>query len=127
MLTRSEKQIMELLWSIDEPLTCLEIIDRCEDKRWKDSYIHIMIRSLLEKGMIKVSGVELVCKNYARKFGPALTKDEYIVKTLMNEKVWTNDKMPPLFAAFVKNEASVEVLDQFDQMIQQRKQELSKG
>lgn len=126
MLTRSEKQIMELLWSIDEPLTCLEIIDRCEDKRWKDSYIHIMIRSLLEKGMIKVNGVELVCKNYARKFGPALTKDEYIVKTLMNEKVWTNDKMPPLFAAFVKNEASVEVLDQFDQMIKERKQELSK-
>ena len=124
MLTRSEKQIMELLWSIDEPLTCLEIIDRCENKRWKDSYIHIMIRSLLEKGMIKVSGVELVCKNYARKFGPALTKDEYIVKTLMNEKVWTNDKMPPLFAAFVKKEADVKVLDEFSTIIEERRQEL---
>ena len=62
MLTRSEKQIMELLWSIDEPLTCLEIIDRCEDKRWKDSYIHIMIRSLLDKGMIR----SVVLSLYAR-------------------------------------------------------------
>ena len=125
MLTKSEKQIMELLWGVDEPLTCLEIIERCDNKTWKDSYVHIMIRSLLDKGMIKVGGVELVCKNYARKFGPAMTKDEYIVKTLMNENVWTSDKMPPLFAAFVNNEADIEVLDQFSAIIDARKQELS--
>lgn len=124
LLTKSEKQIMELLWGIDEPLTCLEIIDRCENKTWKDSYVHIMIRSLLDKGMIQVDGVELVCKNYARKFGPALTKDEYIVMTLMNEKVWTRDKMPPLFAAFVKKEADVKVLDEFSTIIEERRQEL---
>ena len=118
---------MELLWGIDEPLTCLEIIDRCENKTWKDSYVHIMIRSLLDKGMIQVDGVELVCKNYARKFGPALTKDEYIVMTLMNEKVWTNDKMPPLFAAFVKREADVKVLDEFSAIIEERRQELVSG
>ncbi len=127
MLTKSEKQIMELLWNVDEPMTCFEIIERCEGKTWKDSYIHIMIRSLLEKGMIKVDGVELVCKNYARKFAPAMTKDEYIVKTLVNEKVWTNDKMPPLFSAFVNNEADLAVLDQFDAIIQARKQELIEG
>ena len=127
MLTKSEKEIMELLWGVGEPLTCIEIIERSENKRWKDSYIHIMIRSLLSKGMIKVDGVELVCKNYARKFGPAMSKDEYIVKTLMNEQVWTNDKMPQLFEAFIKNEANLEVLDQFDKMIAERRQELSQG
>lgn len=127
MLTKSEKQIMELLWSVDESLTCAEIIEKSEDKKWKDSYIHIMIRSLLEKGMIKVGGVELVCKNYARKFSPAMTKDEYIVKTLMNEHVWTNDKMPPLFSAFVNNEADLEVLEQFDAIIKARRQELLEG
>ncbi len=125
MLTKSEKQIMELLWSCGRPLTCVEIIENSDDKTWKDSYVHIMIRSLLKKEMIKVDGVELVCKNYARRFGPAMTKDEYIVKTLMNENVWTNDKMPPLFAAFVKNEANVEVLDEFEEIIKARKCELS--
>ena len=124
MLTKSEKQIMELLWSSEQPLTCHEIIENCDGKTWKDSYIHIMIRSLIEKDMIKVDGVELACKNYARKFAPAMSKDEYIVKTLMNEKVWTNDKMPPLFSAFVNNEADLAVLEQFDAIIQARKQEL---
>lgn len=127
MLTKSEKQIMELLWASDKPLTCHEIVENSEGKTWKDSYIHIMIRSLIEKGMLKVDGVELVCKNYARKFAPAMSKDEYIVKTLMNEKVWTNDKMPPLFSAFVNNEADMAVLDQFDAIIQARKQELLEG
>lgn len=125
MLTKSEKQIMELLWNSDQSLTCVEIVEKSEDKTWKDSYIHIMIRSLLQKEMIKVDGVELVCKNYARKFAPAMTKDEYIVKTLMNEHVWTNDKMPPLFAAFVKNEASYAVLDEFCKIIEERKHQLS--
>ncbi len=125
MLTKSEKQIMELLWNCGEPLTCVEIIEKSDDKTWKDSYVHIMIRSLLKKEMIKVDGVELVCKNYARRFGPAMTKDEYIVKTLMSENVWTNDKMPPLFAAFVKNEANLEVLDEFDEIINARRRELS--
>ena len=125
MLTKSEKQIMELLWSIDEPLTCLEIIDRCEEKTWKDSYVHIMIRSLLDKGMIQVDGVELICKNYARKFGPAMSKDEYIVMTLMNEKVWTKDKMPALFETFVKKEADLAVLDKFATIIEKRKAELA--
>lgn len=116
---------MELLWNSEEPLTCVEIVEKSEDKTWKDSYIHIMIRSLLQKEMIKVDGVELVCKNYARKFAPAMTKDEYVVKTLMNDNIWSNDKMPPLFAAFVKNEATTEVLDEFCKLIEDRKHELA--
>lgn len=125
MLTKSEKQIMELLWNSEEPLTCVEIVEKSEDKTWKDSYIHIMIRSLLQKEMITVVGVELVCKNYARKFAPAMTKDEYVVKTLMNDNIWSNDKMPPLFAAFVKNEASRAVLDEFCELINERKQQMA--
>lgn len=116
---------MELLWNSEEPLTCVEIVEKSEDKTWKDSYIHIMIRSLLQKEMITVVGVELVCKNYARKFAPAMTKDEYVVKTLMNDNIWSNDKMPPLFAAFVKNEASRAVLDEFCELINERKQQMA--
>ena len=45
--------------------------------------------------------------------------------TLMNEKVWTKDKMPALFAAFVKKEADLAVLDKFAAIIEERKAELA--
>ncbi len=123
-LTKSEKQLMEVLWNADAPLTSAEIVNRSEDKTWKDSYIHIMLRSLLKKELIKVDGVELVCKNYARKFAPTMTKDEYIIKTLIGEEVWSRDQVPPLVVSFVKNEADLEMLERISEIISERKREI---
>ena len=36
-LTRSEREIMELLWHVDKPLTASEIIEQSTDRSWKDS------------------------------------------------------------------------------------------
>lgn len=124
MLTKSEKQLMELLWTVGEPLTYVNIIERGVDKSWKDSYIHIMIRSLLKKGVIKVAGVQLVCKNYARKFAPAMTKEEYIAKTLVLDNVWTRERIPDVFAAFVNETNDAAVLDEFVEIINARKAQL---
>ena len=52
-LTKSEHEIMNLLWHVDRPLTASEIIEQSTDKTWKDSYIHLLINSLLDKGMIR--------------------------------------------------------------------------
>lgn len=125
MLTKSEKQLMELLWNVGEPLTYVNILEKSEDKSWKDSYIHIMIRSLLKKGVIKVAGVELVCKNYARKFAPAMTKEEYIAKTLVLDNVWTLENIPEVFKAFVNEVNDIAVLDRFSDIINLRKAQLA--
>ena len=37
MLTKSELEIMELLWQEDEPLTSSQIIDMSVDRSWKKS------------------------------------------------------------------------------------------
>ena len=55
-LTDSEKQVLDLLWDSNEPLTSTEIVKLCAGRTWKPSYIHIMINSLLKKEMIKVAG-----------------------------------------------------------------------
>ena len=125
MLTKSEKQLMELLWTVGEPLTYVNIIERGVDKSWKDSYIHIMIRSLLKKGVIKVAGVQLVCKNYARKFAPAMTKEEYIAKTLIHDNIWTQESIPDVFRAFVNETENISILDEFISIVNARKMELN--
>ena len=80
MLTKSEKQIMDLLWSVDKPLSCAEIVELSGDKTWKDSYVHSLIKSLLEKDVVKIDSFELISRSYARKFAPKVTKEEYYLR-----------------------------------------------
>lgn len=54
MMTKSEKQVMDLLWSTDKPLSCSEIVELSGDKTWKDSYVHSIIKSLMKKGIVKI-------------------------------------------------------------------------
>ncbi|CCX38767.1 transcriptional regulator BlaI/MecI/CopY family [Clostridium sp. CAG:1013] len=81
-LTRSETEIMELLWSENRPLSRSEIIDLTPNRTWKPASIHILLNSMLDKGSIEVAGFIQSTKNYARTFAPTLTADEYIVMQL---------------------------------------------
>ena len=84
-MTKSEKQIMDLLWSVDEPLSCSEIIQMSGEKTWKDSYVHSLIKSLMKKDLVEVVSFELVSRSYARKFKPKLSKESYCLREYLNE------------------------------------------
>ena len=87
MLTKSEEEIMYLLWDLDEPLTSSEIVKKAVNKTWKKSYINLLINSLLKKDMIKVVGVKQMTKNYARTFVPTMTKDAYAIKQIRTDRI----------------------------------------
>ena len=82
-MTKSEKQVMDLLWSVDRPLSCTEIVELSGDKTWKDSYVHSLIKSLMKKGIVKIKAFELISRRYARKFAPAMSKAEYAFQFLV--------------------------------------------
>lgn len=82
MLTKSERQIMDLLWRIDRPLSASEIIDLSPERSWKASYVHILIHSLIEKDMIVPTGLARTSRNYARVFVPTSTLAQYTVRAL---------------------------------------------
>ena len=46
-LTKSEMQIMDVLWASDIPLSRSDLLDRSEQKSWKDSSVHILLNGLL--------------------------------------------------------------------------------
>lgn len=85
-LTKSEHEIMSLLWHVDKPLTASEIIEQSTDKTWKDSYIHLLINSLLDKEMIRAEGFAKTTKNYARTFLAAVSEEEYAVRQITEKK-----------------------------------------
>ena len=72
-LTKSEMEIMDVLWDAGKPLSRADLLDRSEEKTWKDSSVHILLNGLLQKGAIVEAGLVKRSKTYGRVFLPALT------------------------------------------------------
>lgn len=124
MLTKSEREIMELLWQVNTPLTATEIVSLSPKKTWKTSYIHLLLNSLLKKEMIKVSGIKQTTKNFARTFEAALTREEYLILEIKKQDKVSSHALPFLVSTLIKETDDTELINELEKMIQKRKEEL---
>ena len=81
VLTKSEMQIMDVLWEDGNPLSRSDFLDRAAEKSWKDSSVHILLNGLLRKGIIREAGIVKRTKTYGRTFLPTMTREEYFATT----------------------------------------------
>lgn len=123
-VTDSEREVLELLWNSDEPLTSTEIVRLCIGRTWKSSYIHIMINSLLKKEMIRVAGFKKTTKNYARTFEPTMTRDQWILLWMKQEKGVTAELLKEMLEMIITEGADEEILEELFEVIEKRKEEL---
>lgn len=79
LLTKSEREIMDVLWNAGEPLSRSDFLERSETKTWKDSSVHILLNSLLRKGMIREAGLVKRSKTFGRTFLPTMSRETYYV------------------------------------------------
>ena len=127
MLTKSEEEIMNLLWEVGAPLASSEIVSKSVNRTWRKSYINLLINSLLNKQMIEVVGVKQMTKNYARTFQPTMSKYAYSVKRIFSQKGFKEENIPDLFAEIIANTENPEILDKMQSQLDERKQELLSG
>ncbi len=120
-LTNSEKQIMEVLWKSDVPLSSHDVILSSSDKTWKNSSVHLLLNSLLDKGLIEVAGFEKRTKNYARVFKPTLSYVDYILTVLIKNS--DKEKRAELLSKLIKQENDTEILKDIMMEIQNRLQQ----
>lgn len=52
-MTKSEREVMRLLWNSSDPLSCAEIFKASPDKHWKDSYIYHIVNDLIKKARLQ--------------------------------------------------------------------------
>ena len=123
-VTDSEREVLELLWNSDEPLTSTEIVRLCVGRTWKPSYIHIMINSLLKKEMIRVGGFKKTTKNYARTFEPTMTRDQWNLLRMKQEKGVTAELLKEMLEMIITEGADEEILEELFEVIEKRKEEL---
>ena len=101
-LTKSEMEIMDVLWASENPLSRSDLLTRSEEKTWKDSSVHILLNGLLLKGAIREAGVVKRSKTYGRTFAPTLTREEYFATTIFSHR--HKPEIVGLFAALLKRE-----------------------
>ncbi len=124
-LTNSEEDLMEIFWERKEPLTSVEISEISADRSWNGNYVHMMLRSLLKKGMITVCGSVQYGTQYARQFIPSLTKEQYAAKLVMSKGIKKN-AIAAVTVAMVNeaDEDGEELIQQLEEIIGELK---SKG
>ena len=123
-LTKSESEIMELLWREKRPLSRSEIIELTPERTWKPASIHILLNSMLEKGAIEVAGFIQSTKNYARTFTPTLAPDEYIVLQLKHSAVFNQQSILRLVSDLVEDVNDTQLLGQLIDILEHRKAQL---
>ena len=83
-LTKSEMQIMDVFWASDEPVSRSDLLERAEEKTWKDSSVHILLNGLLAKDAIYEAGFIKRSKTYGRTFAPSMTREQYFARTIFS-------------------------------------------
>lgn len=82
LLTKSELEIMNVIWAAGRGLSRNEIITMSENKSWKDGSIHILLNGLLKKQAIKETGFVRCGKTYARVFSANISCEDYYAKSV---------------------------------------------
>ena len=85
-LTRSEMEIMDVLWEAKTPMSRADLLEHSQEKTWKDSSVHILLNGLLHKGIIREAGFVKRSKTYGRTFVPTLTREQYFATTIFSHR-----------------------------------------
>ena len=119
-LTKSEMEIMDVLWASSVPLSRADLLDRSEQKSWKDSSVHILLNGLLQKKAIREAGFVKRSKTYGRAFAPTLTREEYFATTIFSHR--EKPDIVGLVAALLKRkDITQEELEKMEQLLAERK------
>lgn len=122
-LTKSEEQLMEIFWNSEEPITSVEITNMKVKPTWSSGLVHNMLRALLKKSMIEECGTVQYGTQYARRFIPSVTKEEYAARLVLATGI-DKDSISKVMVALVKETGdNEEVIAQLEDMIKQLREE----
>lgn len=122
-LTKSELEVMNVIWNAGRPLSRNEIISLSEHKTWKDSSIHILLNGLLTKGAIKEAGFVRSGKVWGRLYASNISCEDYYAANVFAGS--SKEVLPLLFSALIKSdEVNLEIISDLEDMLEKRRQEL---
>ncbi len=122
-LTKSEMEIMDVLWCDGGALSRADFLERSAEKSWKDSSVHILLNGLLSKGAICEAGFVRHNKTYGRTFLPTMTREEYFAATIFSHR-HKPDMLGLMKALLDRPEVTAETLETLEAQIREKKETL---
>lgn len=122
-LTKSELEIMNVLWKAERPLSRAEILELSSDKTWKDNSIHILLNGMLKKGAIQGDGFVRSGKVWGRLYAPTIGIGEYYRENLFQPG--GEEAYPLLLAAMVDDDdLSDETMEKLEEILRKRRERM---
>lgn len=122
----SEYEILSLMWAEKRGLTAVQINELAVNKSWKDISIHLIINSMLDKGLIIAEGMVRSGKVYSRLFVPTLSPEEYSYKQVTENAAAVKDKSAVytgLFSALIEgDDISSSDIEKIEELIKRKKE-----
>ena len=78
-LSRNEYAIMHLLWKEKRPLSRAELLKGTVGRNWNPASIHLILNSMLSKGVIKITDEE---KKYGRTYETMISEEEFTLQCI---------------------------------------------
>ncbi|MCD7885012.1 MAG: BlaI/MecI/CopY family transcriptional regulator [Lachnospiraceae bacterium] len=126
-LTKSEREIMDLLWNTDRPLTGTEIVNLTPERTWKKSYIHLLINSLIQKNLIKSETHVRTGRNFGRAFVAVDTREEFEIRQITSSSSFSQKSVTALVSVLLESVSDPSVLDELEGILQKKKESLSQS
>lgn len=124
-LSKSEMEIMSVLWAADKPLSRAEILERSTQKSWKESSIHILLNSMLKKQAITVNGFTKTGSHYGRTFVPTMTEAQYAsaqIQQMQSYKKSKKNMVMNVFSALLDEaELNEDTIQELERLLEEKK------
>lgn len=127
VLTENEFSILTLLWTEKRSLSRPEILENLSDNDWNPNSIHLILNSMINKGVLKVDGIARCGQNYGRTYAPTMTQEEYAATQMirLTPNLPQRQRLLGIFAALVdKNGIDAETIEEMEKLLEKKRKEL---
>lgn len=124
VLTKSELELMNVIWRANRPVSRNDILALAENKSWKDSSIHILLNGLLKKEAIREDGFIKCGKTFGRLFSANVSREEYYAEEVFS--AGGRESVPALLSALIsRDDMDIELVDELEAILEEKRKEIN--
>lgn len=117
-LTKRERQIMNIFWNSDKPLSANDIAVQQQDL--SKNTIQAVVRKLKNHDLLKVADIGYSGTVLTRLYSPKVTQEDFLAAELSDQSLLN------LITNFIETNKDIDTLNNLEKMITERQGELKK-